>query len=111
MLHLLCSTDPKFSLYIATLKKSSPDFTIADYERKVDLYDKTAIVRARYVVTVKEVKQRVYPMLGFKRFENAVVTISGTELIHRIRKGQFNTSEIDVKECRTYELWQSVLAA
>lgn len=34
----------------------------------------------------RRVKQRVYPMLGFKRFENAVVTISGIELIHKIRK-------------------------
>lgn len=42
--------------YIAALKKNPPDFTIADYDQKVDLYDKTAIVRARYVVTVKEVK-------------------------------------------------------
>jgi transposase-like protein len=50
-------------------------------------------------------------MLGFKKFENAAVTISGIELIHRIRKEQFNTSDIDLKERRTHELWQSVLAA
>ena len=59
----------------------------------------------------RRVKQRVYPMLGFKRFENAAVTISGIELIQRIRKGQFNTSDIDLKEGRRHELWQSVLAA
>ena len=31
-------------------------------------------------------------MLGFKRFGNAVVTISGIELANKIRKVQFNTS-------------------
>ena len=35
----------------------------------------------------RRVKQRVYPMMGFKRFETAAITISGIELIHRIRKG------------------------
>jgi transposase-like protein len=39
----------------------------------------------------RRVKQRVYPMLGFKRFINAAITISGIELVQKIRKGQFNT--------------------
>ncbi len=38
--------------YIAALKKNPDDFTITDYDQKVNIYDKTAIVRARYVVTV-----------------------------------------------------------
>jgi len=33
----------------------------------------------------RRVKQGTYPMLGFKRFANAAVTISGTELVHKIR--------------------------
>ena len=32
-------------------------------------------------------KQRVRPMLGFKRFDNAAVTISGIELAEKIKKG------------------------
>ena len=36
----------------------------------------------------RRVKQRYYPMLGFKRFGNAAVTISGIELIQKIKKGQ-----------------------
>ena len=36
----------------------------------------------------RRVKQRYSPMLGFKRFANATVTISGIELIQKIRKGQ-----------------------
>jgi hypothetical protein len=59
----------------------------------------------------RRVKQRVNAMLGFKRFENAAVTISGIELIHKIRKGQFDTSEIRLKEWRAEEVWQAVLAA
>jgi hypothetical protein len=33
-------------------------------------------------------------MLGFKRFRNAVVTISGIELGQKIRKGQFNIANL-----------------
>lgn len=35
------------------------------------------------------VKLRLSPMLGFKRFRHAAITIAGVELMHRIRKGQF----------------------
>jgi transposase-like protein len=35
----------------------------------------------------RRVKQWVYPMLGFKRFGNATITISGIELAHKIKKG------------------------
>jgi transposase-like protein len=38
----------------------------------------------------RNIKSRVNAMLGCKRFRNAAVTISGIELMHRIRKGQFN---------------------
>jgi transposase-like protein len=40
----------------------------------------------------RRVKQRIYPMLGFKKFENAVITISGIELAQKIKKGQFDTA-------------------
>jgi transposase-like protein len=40
----------------------------------------------------RRIKQRIYPMLGFKRFGNAAIAISGIELIHQIMKGQFDTS-------------------
>ncbi len=43
--------------YIAALRKNPNDFTIKDFDHKVDLYDKeVAIVRARYEVTVGEIK-------------------------------------------------------
>jgi transposase-like protein len=59
----------------------------------------------------RRVKQRVYVMLGFKRFENGAVTISGIELAHKIRKGQFDTSELRLEEARAQEIWEAVLAA
>jgi transposase-like protein len=37
----------------------------------------------------RAVKQRIGPVLGFKRFGNAAVTIAGIELMHCIRKGRF----------------------
>ena len=41
----------------------------------------------------RRVKQRIRPMLGFKRFDNAVVTISGIELAEKIKKGQFKKGQ------------------
>jgi transposase-like protein len=35
----------------------------------------------------RRVKQRIRPMLGLKRFDHAVVTISGIELAEKIKKG------------------------
>jgi transposase-like protein len=42
----------------------------------------------------RTMKQRCYPMLGFKTSGNAQVTLSGIELANKIKKGQFDTSEI-----------------
>lgn len=60
----------------------------------------------------RRAKQRVYPMLGFESFRNAAVTISGIELVQKIRKGQFDiaklTNHVDV---RVPEMWEAVPAA
>jgi transposase-like protein len=58
----------------------------------------------------RRVKQRIRPMLGFKRFDNAVVTISGIELAEKIKKGQFKTGKLGRKATMT-ELWSAALAA
>jgi transposase-like protein len=42
------------------------------------------------------IKQRIAVMLGFKQYRNAVITISGIELMHRIRKGQFGLRHLRV---------------
>jgi putative transposase len=56
------------------------------------------------------VKQRVYPLLGFKRFDNAAVTISGIELAHKIKKGQSDISRLEVDKGEVLQLWKTVLA-
>ena len=59
----------------------------------------------------RRVKQRIRPMLGFKRFDNAVVTISGIELAEKIKKGQFKTGKLGGGDATMTELWNAALAA
>ena len=59
----------------------------------------------------RRVKQRYYPMLGFKSFSNAAVTLSGIELAQKIRKGQFNTSSVSQAGAGVPQVWAAVLAA
>ena len=57
------------------------------------------------------VKLRLGPMLGFKRFQTASTTIAGIELMHRIRKGQFNLGKLSVNDKTVSSTWNAVLAA
>src|SRR5262245_38048299 len=59
----------------------------------------------------RRVKHRIGPMLGFKRFENAVVTISGIELAEKIKKGQFKTGKLGNQMATMSERWNAALAA
>ena len=59
----------------------------------------------------RRVKQRIRPMLGFKRFDNAVVTISGIELAEKVKKGQFKTGKLGGCDATMTELWNAALAA
>src|SRR2546430_812716 len=50
--------------------------------------------KSRYLNNVLEqdhrvIKGRCRPMLGFKSYRTAAVTLAGLELVHRIRKRQF----------------------
>jgi len=51
------------------------------------------------------------PMLGFKRFRRASITIAGIELMHRIRKGQFALGKLRALSKTAPEMWTAVLAA
>ncbi len=59
----------------------------------------------------RRVKQRIYPMLGFKNFANATTTISGIELVQKIKKSQFDIEKFTsgVKE-RVPQMWVAALA-
>jgi transposase-like protein len=59
----------------------------------------------------RRIKQRIGPMLGFKRFDTAAVTISGIELAARIRKGQFKFGRVPGRPTSVPEIWAAVLAA
>ena len=59
----------------------------------------------------RRIKQRIRPMLGFKRFDHAAVTISGIELAEQIKKGQFKTGKFGKRKATMSELWNAALAA
>ena len=59
----------------------------------------------------RRIKQRIRPMLGFKRFETAAVTIRGIELGEKIKKNQFNLRPLAKKEVTVPALWTEILAA
>ena len=56
-------------------------------------------------------KLRLGPMLGFKRFETAAITIGGIELLRRIHKGQFDLCTLHLKDRSAPAVWSAVLAA
>jgi transposase-like protein len=57
------------------------------------------------------VKSRLAPMLGFKAFRTAAITIAGVELLRRIHKRQFNFSGLRLKDRSMYAVWTAVLTA
>ena len=59
----------------------------------------------------RHIKSRVNVMLGFKRFRSAAVTLSGIELMHRIRKGQFDLTSVPLKDTTSPSIWMAVLSA
>ena len=59
----------------------------------------------------RRIKQRIRPMLGFKRFETAAVTIRGIELAAKIKKDQFNLKAVTRTATTAPEIWAAVLAA
>ena len=58
----------------------------------------------------RNIKSRSKVMLGFKRFRSAAITISGIELMHRIRKGQFNLATLAPQDTATPAVWNAVLS-
>ena len=53
----------------------------------------------------RRVKQRIRPMLGFKRFDTAAVTISGIELAAKIRKHQFKVGNLPGRPKTIPAIW------
>src|ERR1700730_10035991 len=59
----------------------------------------------------RRIKQRIRPILGFKRFETAAVTIRGNALAEKSKKQQFNLKSLTEKATTPPEMWAVVLAA
>lgn len=59
----------------------------------------------------RHIKSRTNVMLGFKRSRSAATTISGLELAHRIRKGQFDLAKLGLEGAAAPSVWNSVLSA
>ena len=59
----------------------------------------------------RRVKQRIRPMLGFKRFANVAINLSGIELAEKIKKRQFKTGKLGIRISTMSELWNAALAA
>ena len=59
----------------------------------------------------RRIKQRIRPVLGFKRFDSAAVTIRGIELVQKIQKHQFKIGTLGGRSAPMPELWNAVLAA
>ena len=99
-----------------TLDGYAATHTAADELKESEILPVNVCVRmSKYLNNLIEqdhrrVKQQVYPRLGFKRLENAAVTISGIELAQKIKKGLFDTSELRLEGARAEELWRAILA-
>lgn len=59
----------------------------------------------------RDVKSRIHPMRGFKVFDRETVTISGVELLHRIRKGPFNLGQLRTNGQAAPTIWNAALSA
>ncbi|MBB2927957.1 transposase-like protein [Paraburkholderia silvatlantica] len=59
----------------------------------------------------RHIKSQVNVMLGFKQFRSAAVTPSGIELMHCIRKSQFDLTSVLVKDTTSPSIWTAVLSA
>ena len=57
----------------------------------------------------RRIKQRIRPMIGFKRFDTATVTIRGIELAEKIKKDQFNLERLVGKQATAPKTWAAVL--
>ncbi|WP_425199355.1 IS6 family transposase [Paraburkholderia tuberum] len=87
-------------------------------EMKADglLPEDTKVRSSKYLNNLVEqdhrnIKSRTKVMFGFKRFRNAAITLSGIELVHRIRKGQFSLAKLGLKDTAAPAVWGAVLSA
>jgi len=89
---------------------------VRELQQQGRLADLTKLRSSKYLNDLIEqdhrtIKSRLGAMLGLKNFASAAVTIRGVELMHRIRKGQFDLSALATRGQTPSEIWAVVLAA
>ena len=90
---------------------------VSDLKKTGVLPDNTLVRTSKYLNKIIEqdhrrIKQRIRPMLGFKVFNNAAITISGIELVQKIRKGQFDLTALHQgTQSPVHQIWDIALAA
>ncbi|WP_414056235.1 hypothetical protein [Paraburkholderia hospita] len=72
---------------------------------------KTLVKMRVRTVQARGLTSRINAMLGLKCFRSGAVTISGIELMHRIRKGQFDLTKLPLKDTAAPVVWNAVLSA
>ena len=88
---------------------------VAELKKERILPSATKVWASKYLNNLIEqdhrrVKQRIYPMLGFKNFGNAAITISGIELAQKIRKLQYGIAMISKNRgMRVAQMWEAIL--
>jgi transposase-like protein len=80
------------------------------------LAKRTVVRSSKYLNNLIEqdhrgVKSRTRPMLGFKNFKSAAITIAGVELLRRIHKDQFALNRLRLEGQPAPAIWNAVLAA
>jgi transposase-like protein len=69
------------------------------------------IQAVRWYVTYKLSYRDVCDLMAERGVTNAEVTLSGVELASKIKKGQFDTSEITSPRAMILQEWEAALAA
>src|SRR6266850_8169762 len=59
----------------------------------------------------RRLKQRIGPMLGFKRFDTATITVSGIELAEEIKKAQFRIGKLPISFATAPVVWAALLTS
>jgi transposase-like protein len=93
-----------------------PRIAVSEMKKDDLLPERTRLRSSRYLNNLIEqdhrgIKCRTGPMLGFKSFSSAAITIAGVELLRRIHKAQFSLSRLHLKDQAAPALWNPVLTA
>lgn len=89
---------------------------VRELQQQGRLADLTKLRSSKYLNNLIEqdhrnIKSRLGAMLGLKSFASAAITIRGIELMHRIRKGQFDLRALATQGQTPSGIWAAVLEA